>query len=146
MESFAALLFFRDPVSDVRRAVEQRHTVSAAASQETNSFHIDQREFLEVQHDSRFTLVDQRLHARQVLGLHSAYQSNGCFVLGGMCLDFQRHLPTICAIGFVDGNPGTRGKPRNNWSLCAAGQPNYQHSLKYRHENCVEEAYDALKR
>jgi hypothetical protein len=89
---FAFTLFFRDPVPDVLRAVEQQDASFLPASQKTNSFQIDQYEFLQIERYRASTFVEQPLQILQMLRLHSAYQANGCSLIIGVFFDFPSHL------------------------------------------------------
>jgi hypothetical protein len=57
----SAALLFCDPAPDVLRAVEQRHAIALAVSQEKNGFPVNQGEFFEIEHYRRSVVVDKQL-------------------------------------------------------------------------------------
>jgi len=88
----SAALLFCDPAPDVLRAVEQRHAIALAVSQEKNGFPINQGEFFEIEHYRRSVVVDEQLQIRQMLHLHSAYQPDGCALPTAVLFDFPTHI------------------------------------------------------
>lgn len=132
---FAFVLLFRNPLPDISRAVEQRHSIVLAASQKTNRPQIHQPQFLKIDRYRRLALVDQRLQILQMLLLHSPYQTDGCFLTVVVFFDLPAHLETAIP-------PSCNRKTIHNPLDYRLGipwvGPNGKHLLEIRHGGTIE--------
>ena len=115
--TFALFAFFADPVAYVGAAVDKRDTRNFTGPEKSNSLNIDQVQFLQVQHNPRFALLDLCFHFRQMFRLHSPNESNRRAVLVSVLLNFQRHARLPDDSRLRDGNPGATRNQLSRWCL-----------------------------
>src|SRR5713226_2712775 len=78
--SFPSISLFRDPISDVRRAINELDAFRMTSPEEADHVDVHQTHFLQIQHNPRSAVLDLRLQFIQMLRSHSANQPDRCAV------------------------------------------------------------------
>src|SRR5258708_11776076 len=76
--SFSSISLFRDPISDIRRAMNEIDAFCMTSPEEADHVDVDQTHFRQIQRNPRSAVLDLRLQFLQMLRSHSANQPDRC--------------------------------------------------------------------